>query len=84
MPHLSSTNLITDLAFKSRVGVKVEASVEALAVINSYDPNIEPHELTIKPEEREELKIIAKLFLKSFDVNVALEAIHTLKNELGT
>lgn len=78
--YLSSTNLITDLAFKSKVGVKSEASVEALAVINQEN---EEHDLKIESEARNDLKIIAKLFLKTFDVATAKEAINSLKIALG-
>ena len=34
MKYLASSNLITDLKFKQQVGVKADAHIEALAVIN--------------------------------------------------
>ena len=79
---LASTNLITDLKFKQKVGVKADAHVEALAVINQ--DNIEEQNLRIVPEDREELQINAKLFLKSFKPDLALEALEILKEALGT
>merc|ERR1711976_362527 len=78
---LASTNLITDLKFKQKVGVKADAHVEALAVINQ--DNIEEQNLRIVPEDREELQINAKLFLKSFKPDLALEALEILKEALG-
>ena len=80
--YLASTNLITDLKFKQKVGVKADAHVEALAVINQ--DNIEEQNLRIVPEDREELQINAKLFLKSFKPDLALEALEILKEALGT
>lgn len=81
MKYLTSTNLITDLAFKSKVGVKAEASVEALAVINSAKDEI--RDLKIDKETRADLKITAKLFLRKFDVDLAVEAVHHFKDALG-
>merc|ERR1711976_945116 len=78
---LASTNLITDLKFKQKVGVKADAHVEALAVINQ--DNIEEQNLRIVPEDREELQINAKLFLKSFKPDLAFEALEILKEALG-
>ena len=81
MTFLASSNLITDLKFKQKVGVKADAHVEALAVINQE--NIEEQNLQIDLEARDELQINAKLFLKSFKPDLALEALQTLKEALG-
>ena len=82
MSFLVSTNLITDLKFKQKVGVKADAHIESLAVINQED--IVPEQnLRIDPESRPDIQINAKLFLKSFQSDLALEALHTLKNALG-
>ena len=34
MKYFASSNLITDLKFKQQVGVKADAHIEALAIIN--------------------------------------------------
>ena len=82
MTFLASSNLITDLKFKQKVGVKADAHVEALAVINQEN-SIEEQNLQIDLEARDELQINAKLFLKSFKPDLALEALQTLKEALG-
>ena len=84
MTFLASSNLITDLKFKQKVGVKADAHVEALAVINQENTaTIEEQNLKIDIEARDELQINAKLFLKSFKPDLALEALQTLKEALG-
>ena len=79
MKYLASSNLITDLKFKQQVGVKADAHVEALAVINQEDKNEENFDLKINLDNRDELQINAKLFLKSFDIDLCVEAVQCLK-----
>ena len=83
MKYLASSNLITDLKFKQQVGVKADAHVEALAVINQEDKNEENLDLKINLDNREELQINAKLFLRSFDIDLCLEAVQCLKEAFG-
>ena len=84
MKFVASSNLITDLKFKQQVGVKADAHIEALAVLNQQsDDKVQSSDLNISPETREELQINAKLFVKSFDCDVALEAVQQLKEALG-
>ena len=84
MKFLTSTNLITDLKFKQQVGVKADAHVEALAVINNHEQfKNEDLELKKITDESEKLQINAKLFVKTFDCDVALEAVQCLKDALG-
>ena len=78
----TSTNLITDLKFRQQVGVKADAFVETLAILNSKQNQDKP-DLKIDTEKREELQINAKLFLKTFSTDVALSAVETLQNVLG-
>ena len=83
MKYLASSNLITDLKFKQQVGVKADAHVEALAVINQEEKNEENLDLKINLDNREELQINAKLFLRSFDIDLCLEAVQCLKEAFG-
>ena len=83
MSFLASTNLITDLKFKQKVGVKADAHIEALAVINQNDTVLEEQNLQIKPENRQDLQINVKLFLKNFNADLAFDALQTLKKALG-
>ena len=83
MSFLASTNLITDLKFKQKVGVKADAHIEALAVINQDETILEEQQLQIDPENRTDLQINVKLFLKSFNADLAFEALQTLKTALG-
>ena len=78
----TSTNLITDLKFRQQVGVKADAFVETLAILNSKQNQDKP-DLKIDTEKREELQINAKLFVKTFSTDVALSAVETLQNVLG-
>ena len=73
MKYFASSNLITDLK-----GVKVDAHIEALAIINEGE-NDENVDLKIQLENRDELQINAKLFVKSFDIDLCLEAVKCLK-----
>ena len=80
MKYLASSNLITDLKFKQQVGVKADAHIEALAIINKNEgENDENVDLKIQLENRDELQINAKLFVKSFDIDLCLEAVKCLK-----
>ena len=79
MKYLASSNLITDLKFKQQVGVKADAHVEALAVINQEEKNEENLDLKINLDNRDELQINAKLFIKTFDIDLCVEAVQCLK-----
>ena len=80
MKYLASSNLITDLKFKQQVGVKADAHIEALAIINKNEGETEENvDLKIQLENRDELQINAKLFVKSFDIDLCLEAVKCLK-----
>ena len=80
MKYFASSNLITDLKFKQQVGVKADAHIEALAIINKNEgENDEIVDLKIQLENRDELQINAKLFVKSFDIDLCLEAVKCLK-----
>merc|ERR1711899_647438 len=79
MKYLASSNLITDLKFKQQVGVKADAHVEALAIINQEDKNEDNLDLKIHLENRDELQINAKLFIKTFDIDLCVEAVQCLK-----
>ena len=80
MKYFASSNLITDLKFKQQVGVKADAHIEALAIINKNEgENDENVDLKIQLENRDELQINAKLFVKSFDIDLCLEAVKCLK-----
>ena len=69
MKYLASSNLITDLKFKQQVGVKADAHVEALAVINQEEKNEENLDLKINLDNRDELQINAKLFYTKLHLN---------------
>ena len=79
MKYFASSNLITDLKFKQQVGVKADAHIEALAIINKNENEGENVDLKIQLENRDELQINAKLFVKSFDIDLCLEAVKCLK-----
>ena len=79
---MASTNLITDLKFKQQVGVKADAQDETLAILNQ-DNKLENPDLKIDSEKREELQINAKIFMKAFSIQMAMEAVQTLKEALG-
>jgi hypothetical protein len=77
MKYLASSNLITDIKVKQQVGVKADAHIEALAIINKNEE--ENVDLKIQLENRDELQINAKLFVKNFDIDLCLEAVKCLK-----
>ena len=79
MKYFASSNLITDLKFKQQVGVKADAHIEALAIINKNENEGENVDLKIQLENRDELQINAKLFVKNFDIDLCLEAVKCLK-----
>ena len=82
MKHLTSTNLITDLKFKQKVGVKADSAEEALAIINEHNSDVIVEK--IDPEVRNDLQINAKLFIRTFNEDKALEAVQCLKEVLGS
>lgn len=77
-----STNLITDLKFRQQVGVKADAFEETLAILNSEN-KVTEFDLIIDAENREQLQINAKLFVKTFSSETALKAVTTLQDVLG-
>ena len=81
MKYFASSNLITDLKFKQQVGVKADAHIEALAIINKNEGKNDKENVNLKIqlENRDELQINAKLFVKNFDIDLCLEAVKCLK-----
>lgn len=84
MKYLASTNLITDLKFKQKVGVKADSFEETLAIINNDESSLADVKIdTIDADARNDLQINAKLFIASFDSGKAFEAVTCLKQVLG-